>query len=181
MISRFRVFFFFYQNSHSETFFRISRANIRIGKTRGQVMNSNIRFFFTRYDWRRPASGGCPAAASFYRGVSVRGPPRLPSNGIDTASRSLTATSCCIRNGNGNGILGNVPKSPNMTSELYVFASGRHKHTTERSSQELCLQASTFPRKGGRSLETEISLQIIDDDDENDMILRSISTMKIFV
>ncbi|XP_048510922.1 RYamide receptor isoform X2 [Athalia rosae] len=102
-----------------------------------QSTRASIRLFFTRYDWRRPASGGCPAAASFYRGVSVRGPPRLPANGIDAATRSLTSTSCCIRN--GNGTLGNVPKSPNNGTELYVFASGRHKHTNDLNSRELCL------------------------------------------
>ncbi|XP_046409661.1 RYamide receptor-like isoform X1 [Neodiprion fabricii] len=102
-----------------------------------QSTRTSIRFFFARYDWRRPASGGCPAAASFYRGVSVRGPSRLPAKGIEATNRTLPASRCCVRN--GNATLASAPKSPNTAAELYVFASGRHKHTNDFNSQELCL------------------------------------------
>ncbi|XP_015606120.1 RYamide receptor [Cephus cinctus] len=87
-----------------------------------------------RYDWRRPALGGCPATASFYPGVSVRGPSlgRLESN-----TRALNATGCFIRNGHSN--YQSNKKHAERSAELYVFPSGRHKHSLNLVSEELCL------------------------------------------
>ncbi|XP_033228072.1 RYamide receptor-like [Belonocnema kinseyi] len=91
-----------------------------------------------RYDWRRPASGGCPAAASFYRSASMRESSRLMVlNGTEISTRSLNSAGCCVRNGHDNQ--SSIPKTLERTTELYVFSSGRHKHTRDLADQELCL------------------------------------------
>ncbi|XP_023289371.1 RYamide receptor [Orussus abietinus] len=90
-----------------------------------------------RYDWRRPASGGWPATASFYRGLSVRGTSRAPLNDNDVALRPVNTTGCCIRNGHSKQC--STTKVSKRAAELYVFSTGRHKHTRDLPEQELCL------------------------------------------
>ncbi|XP_043276469.1 RYamide receptor isoform X2 [Venturia canescens] len=121
-----------------------SPATDSLDMEKTQSTRASFRYIL-RYDWRRPASGGCPAAASFYRGVSLREPSRTSINGDDPKARGLTTAGCCIGNGHGNqpaavnNRTGSKKSKEICSAELYVFSSGRHKRSRELGDQELCL------------------------------------------
>ncbi|XP_066593738.1 RYamide receptor-like isoform X2 [Prorops nasuta] len=89
-----------------------------------------------RYDWRRPASGGYPAMASFYRGVPIREPSRISIEDIEMQPRNKNITGCCVRNGHSNHQ--SIPKVSSKAAELYVYSSGKHK-MRDLETEELCL------------------------------------------
>ncbi|XP_063984009.1 neuromedin-K receptor isoform X1 [Diachasmimorpha longicaudata] len=103
-----------------------------------QTTRASFRYIL-RYDWRRPTSG-YQSTSSFYRGVSLRDPSRVSINGFDD-SRPLKS-GCCVRNGNNNRTSTQRTNRSNdiNAAELYVFSSGRHKHTRDLGEhQDLCL------------------------------------------
>ncbi|XP_043482918.1 RYamide receptor isoform X1 [Leptopilina heterotoma] len=101
-----------------------------------QSTRASIRYIL-RYDWRRPTSSGCPATSSFYRSASIRETSRLMVNGNEIQTRSINSSGCSTRNGHDNQ--SSIPRSADRTTELYVFSSGRHKHSRDLANQELCL------------------------------------------
>ncbi|KAK2576236.1 hypothetical protein KPH14_005605 [Odynerus spinipes] len=86
-----------------------------------------------RYDWRRTRSSSYP---SFYRGVSVREPSKVSIDSNNESISRQNSSTRWTRNKEGNQCP--VQKSSNKATELYVFPSGRHKHT-KSGTEELCL------------------------------------------
>ncbi|PBC25231.1 Tachykinin peptides receptor 99D [Apis cerana cerana] len=81
-----------------------------------------------RYEWKRTISGTCPNISSFHKSTSRE----------STQSFIDNQKSGRIRKGIGYYIhRGNHYSKRN--EELYVFSSGRHKHTQDLNTKELCL------------------------------------------
>ncbi|CAK9816225.1 RYamide receptor [Anthophora quadrimaculata] len=82
-----------------------------------------------RYEWRRTISGTYPSVSSFYKGVSTR-----------ESSQSFIEDQMSERNRKGIGYyIRSGNHCTNKSEELYVFPSGKHMHTQELDTEELCL------------------------------------------
>ncbi|XP_035735404.1 neuropeptide Y receptor type 1-like isoform X3 [Vespa mandarinia] len=89
-----------------------------------------------RYDWRRAGSSGYP---SFYRGVPMRESSKITINSNnESITRQTNISTRWSRNEQKNQCCPDK-RSPSKAMELYVFSSGRHKHTKSIGTEELCL------------------------------------------
>ncbi|XP_035735400.1 neuropeptide Y receptor type 1-like isoform X1 [Vespa mandarinia] len=100
-----------------------------------QSTRASIRYIL-RYDWRRAGSSGYP---SFYRGVPMRESSKITINSNnESITRQTNISTRWSRNEQKNQCCPDK-RSPSKAMELYVFSSGRHKHTKSIGTEELCL------------------------------------------
>ena len=83
-----------------------------------------------RYEWKRTISGTYPTVSSFYKGISARESTQSFIDDHQKNARNKKGITYYFRGGN---------HCSNRNEELYVFSSGRHKHSQTLDTKELCL------------------------------------------
>ncbi|XP_043596711.1 RYamide receptor-like isoform X2 [Bombus pyrosoma] len=83
-----------------------------------------------RYEWRRTISNTYPTVSSFHKAMSAR----------DSTQSFIDDHQKNVRNKKGiNYYFRGENHCSHKNEELYVFSSGRHKHTQDLDTEELCL------------------------------------------
>ena len=83
-----------------------------------------------RYEWKRTISGTYPTVSSFYKGISARGSTQSFIDDHQKNVRNKRGITYYFRGGN---------HCSSRNEELYVFSPGRHKHSQDLETKELCL------------------------------------------